>query len=182
MKKIVLAYNFTAERLKSLRTLCMMLKVQLRPVAAAEVEVPVGILAGLMTEAELAAQKNSAVENLNSDKNSVAENLNSDKNSVAENLNGDKNSDAAISDGAPNSVSENLPAVPYLELLFLCGFDQALLNRLLTAIRTSRLQKVELKAMLTPTNITWSGAKLLREISAEHAYMKKNFAMKHPQK
>ena len=171
MKKIVLAYNFTAERLKSLRTLCMMLKVQLRPVAAAEVEVPVGILAGLMTEAELATQKNSAVENLNSDKNSVAENLN-----------GDKNSDAAISDGAPNSVSENLPAVPDLELLFLCGFDQALLNRLLTAIRTSRLQKVELKAMLTPTNITWSGAKLLREISAEHAYMKKNFAMKHPQK
>ena len=171
MKKIVLAYNFTPERLKSLRTLCMMLKVQLRPVAAAEVETPVGILAGLMTEAELAAQKNSAVENLNSDKNSVAENLN-----------GDKNSDAAISDGAPNSVSENLPAVPYLELLFLCGFDQALLNRLLTAIRTSRLQKVELKAMLTPTNITWSGAKLLREISAEHAYMKKNFAMKHPQK
>ncbi len=171
MKKIVLAYNFTPERLKSLRTLCMMLKVQLRPVAAAEVETPVGILAGLMTEAELAAQKNSAVENLNSDKNSVAENLNSDKNSAA-----------AISDGAPNSVSENLPAVPDLELLFLCGFDQALLNRLLTAIRTSRLQKVELKAMLTPTNITWSGAKLLREISAEHAYMKKNFAMKHPQK
>lgn len=160
MKKIVLAYNFTAERLKSLRTLCMMLKVQLRPVAAAEVEVPVGILAGLMTEAELATQKNSAVENLKDDKNSAA----------------------AISDGAPNSVSENLPAVPYLELLFLCGFDQALLNRLLTAIRTSRLQKVELKAMLTPTNITWSGAKLLREISAEHAYMKKNFAMKHPQK
>ena len=171
MKKIVLAYNFTPERLKSLRTLCMMLKVQLRPVAAAEVEVPVGILAGLMTEAELAAQKNSAVENLNSDKNSAVENLNSDKNSAA-----------AISDGAPNSVSENLPAVPDLELLFLCGFDQALLNRLLTAIRTSRLQKVELKAMLTPTNITWSGAKLLREISAEHAYMKKNFAMKHPQK
>ena len=160
MKKIVLAYNFTAERLKSLRTLCMMLKVQLRPVAAAEVEVPVGILAGLMTEAELATQKNSAVENLKDDKNSAA----------------------AISDGAPNSVSENLPAVPDLELLFLCGFDQALLNRLLTAIRTSRLQKVELKAMLTPTNITWSGAKLLREISAEHAYMKKNFAMKHPQK
>jgi hypothetical protein len=171
MKKIVLAYNFTAERLKSLRTLCMMLKVQLRPVAAAEVEVPVGILAGLMTEAELATQKNSAVENLKDDKNSAVENLNSDKNSAA-----------AISDGAPNSVSENLPAVPYLELLFLCGFDQALLNRLLTAIRTSRLQKVELKAMLTPTNITWSGAKLLREISAEHAYMKKNFAMKHPQK
>ena len=160
MKKLVLAYNFTAERLKSLRTLCMMLKVQLRPVAAAEVEVPVGILAGLMTEAELATQKNSAVENLKDDKNSAA----------------------AISDGAPNSVSENLPAVPDLELLFLCGFDQALLNRLLTAIRTSRLQKVELKAMLTPTNITWSGAKLLREISAEHAYMKKNFAMKHPQK
>jgi hypothetical protein len=64
-------------------------------------------------------------------------------------------------------------------MLFLCGFDQELLNRLLVAIRKSRLQKVELKAMLTPTNISWSGAKLLREISAEHAYMQKNFTMKH---
>lgn len=63
----------------------------------------------------------------------------------------------------------------------MCGFDQTLLNRLLAAIRTSRWQKVELKAMLTPTNITWSGAKLLREISAEHAYMKKDFERKHQQ-
>ena len=160
MKKIVLAYNFTPERLKSLRTLCMMLKVQLRPVAAAEVETPVGLLAGLLTEAEVAAQKKLAAANLNGTQNSAAANLN----------------------GAQNSAAANLPAVPKWELLFLCGFDQALLNRLLAAIRTSRLQKVELKAMLTPTNITWSGAKLLREISAEHAYMQKNFEMKHPQK
>ncbi|MCH4157258.1 MAG: DUF3783 domain-containing protein [Acidaminococcaceae bacterium] len=171
MKKIVLAYNFTPERLKSLRTLCMMLKVQLRPVAAAEVETPVGLLAGLLTEAEVAAQKKLAAANLNGAQNSAAANLNGTQNSAAANLN-----------GAQNSAAANLPAVPKWELLFLCGFDQALLNRLLAAIRTSRLQKVELKAMLTPTNITWSGAKLLREISAEHAYMQKNFEMKHPQK
>jgi hypothetical protein len=56
MKKIVLAYNFTQERVKILRTLCMMLKVQLKPVPTAEVEQPVGVLAGLITAEEAAVQ------------------------------------------------------------------------------------------------------------------------------
>lgn len=170
MKKIILAYNFTPERLKSLRTLCLMLKVQLRPVTAAEVETPVGILAGLLPDEKAAALKNSAEEIPGGKKISANENLNGVQNSTGQNFG-----------STQNSVSEDLTVVPKLELLFLCGFDQNLLNRLLTAIRKSRLQKVELKAMLTPTNITWSGAKLLREISAEHVYMKKNFEMKHQQ-
>lgn len=151
MKKIVLAYNFTQERVKILRTLCMMLKVQLKPIPTADVEQPVGVLAGLITAEEAAAQ--------NAEQQKAQE----------------RPADAQ------DKLTEQVP-VPKLEMLFLCGFDQELLNRLLTAIRKSRLQKVELKAMLTPTNISWSGAKLLREISAEHAYMQKNFTMKHEAK
>jgi hypothetical protein len=151
MKKIVLAYNFTQERVKILRTLCMMLKVQLKPIPTADVEQPVGVLAGLITAEEAAAQ------------------------------NAEQKKAQGVPVDAQDKLTEQAP-VPKLEMLFLCGFDQELLNRLLVAIRKSRLQKVELKAMLTPTNISWSGAKLLREISAEHAYMQKNFTMKHEAK
>jgi hypothetical protein len=157
MKKIVLAYNFTQERVKILRTLCMMLKVQLKPVPTAEVEQPVGVLAGLITAEEATVQ--------NAEQQAQQE----------------KAQAQGTSTNAPDKLTEQVP-VPKLEMLFLCGFDQELLNRLLVAIRKSRLQKVELKAMLTPTNISWSGAKLLREISAEHAYMQKNFTMKHEAK
>ena len=34
-----------------------------------------------------------------------------------------------------------------------------------------KLRQVALKAMLTPTNCTWSGLRLLSELSQEHAYM-----------
>lgn len=47
MQKIVLAYNFTPERLGALRLLCMMLKVQLRPVPREQLMQPVGYLAGV---------------------------------------------------------------------------------------------------------------------------------------
>lgn len=47
MQKIVLAYNFTPERLGALRLLCMMLKVQLRPVSREQLTQPVGYLAGV---------------------------------------------------------------------------------------------------------------------------------------
>lgn len=148
MKKIVLAYNFSQERVKILRTLCMMLKVQLKPIPTADVEQPVGVLAGLITAEEATAQ------------------------------NAEQQKAQGTAVNIQDKPTEQAP-IPKLEMLFLCGFDQELLNRLLVAIRKSRLQKVELKAMLTPTNISWSGAKLLREISAEHAYMQKNFTMKH---
>lgn len=46
MQKIVLAYNFTPERLQALRLACMMLKVQLRSVPRSELLQPLGCLAG----------------------------------------------------------------------------------------------------------------------------------------
>lgn len=37
--------------------------------------------------------------------------------------------------------------------------------------KKGKLRQVALKAMLTPTNCTWSGLQLLQELSQEHAYM-----------
>lgn len=47
MQKIILAYNFTPERLQALKLICMMLRAQLRAVAREELLQPVGYLAGL---------------------------------------------------------------------------------------------------------------------------------------
>jgi hypothetical protein len=59
-------------------------------------------------------------------------------------------------------------------MIFLCGFDRPTLDKLLVAIKKSKLQRIELKAMLTPHNVGWSGLELLKEISEEHEYMTKN--------
>lgn len=45
--KIILAYNFTPERLQALKLICMMLRTQLRAVTHEELLQPVGYLAGL---------------------------------------------------------------------------------------------------------------------------------------
>lgn len=47
MNKLILAYNFTGERLQALRLICMMLKVACRPVARGEMLQPMGYLAGV---------------------------------------------------------------------------------------------------------------------------------------
>ena len=60
------------------------------------------------------------------------------------------------------------------EMIFLCGFDRPTLDKLLVAIRKSKLQRIELKAMLTQHNAAWSGLELIKEIAEEHEYMKKS--------
>lgn len=124
MNKIILAYNFNQDRLQSLRLVCMMLKIQLRPVARQDLLQPVGALLGI-----------EGIERVD-----------------------DK--------FAGDDCRE--------EMLFLCGIDRQTLDKLLFAIKRSKLQRVELKAMLTPHNVGWSGAKLLQELAEEHAYMTKN--------
>lgn len=47
MNKMILAYNFTPERLAALKLLCMMLRVQLKPVERTQLLQPVGSLAGV---------------------------------------------------------------------------------------------------------------------------------------
>lgn len=47
MQKVILAFNFTVERLQALRPLCLLLKARLRPVERQELLQPVGYLAGI---------------------------------------------------------------------------------------------------------------------------------------
>ena len=124
MNKIILAYNFNKDRLQSLRLVCMMLKIQLKPVVRQDMLQPVGALLGI-DGIEL----------------------------VEESFAGDDCRE---------------------EMIFLCGIDRQTLDKLLFAIKRSKLQRIDLKAMLTPHNVGWSGAKLLQELAEEHQYMTKN--------
>ena len=121
MQKSILAYNFTPERLGALRLICMMLKVQLRPVSREAFTQPVGYLAGVP--------------------------------------------------GVEPSAEVYAGDEAHEEMLVMCGFMRSDLDRLLAAIRKSKLQSVKLKAMLTQHNALWSGVELLKELAQEHEYM-----------
>ena len=60
---------------------------------------------------------------------------------------------------------------PVGEMLVMAAFDDALVNRFLAALRQLRIPPFRLKAMLTPTNVTWNAQRLYAELSAEHAAM-----------
>ena len=124
MNKVILAYNFNKDRLQSLRLVCMMLKIQLKPVVRQDMLQPMGALLGI-----------DGIER------------------VEESFAGDDCRE---------------------EMIFLCGIDRQTLDKLLFAIKRSKLQRIDLKAMLTPHNVGWSGAKLLQELAEEHQYMTKN--------
>lgn len=124
MNKVILAYNFNKDRLQSLRLVCMMLKIQLKPVVRQDLLQPVGALLGI-----------DGIER------------------VEESFAGDDCRE---------------------EMIFLCGIDRQTLDKLLFAIKRSKLQRIDLKAMLTPHNVGWSGAKLLQKLAEEHQYMTKN--------
>ena len=57
------------------------------------------------------------------------------------------------------------------EMLVMAAFDDALINRFLPALRQLRIPPFRLKAVLTPTNVTWNACRLYAELSAEHAAM-----------
>lgn len=121
MQKLVLAYNFSPERLQALKLACMLVKAQLKAVPQEALSQPLGYLAGVP-----------GVE--------------------------------AADESYTGSEAQE-------EMLIFCGFGRPDLDRLLSAIRKGKLQKVDLKAALTPTNSLWSGLKLQQELAQEHAYM-----------
>lgn len=121
MAKLVLAYNFSEDRVPALKLACMLVKAPLKLVAREQLLQPLGYLAGVpgVEPFEEAYTGEEAQE----------------------------------------------------EMLILCGFNRPDLDRLLSAIRKGKLQRVALKAALTPTNALWSGVKLQGELAQEHAYM-----------
>lgn len=63
------------------------------------------------------------------------------------------------------------------EMLVMHGFDQAMLDEFLRFFRTENIRRVELKAVLTPTNAAWTAAELSRHLTAERdAIQKRNRA------
>ena len=54
-------------------------------------------------------------------------------------------------------------------MLVFCGISGGKLDHLLTAMRRAGLPRIAFKAMLTPTNRTWSSQQLWTELRREHA-------------
>lgn len=139
--RMILAVNFTAERLKLLKLLGLLTKSQIRAVNEDEKNETVGKLLGL-TDDEI---EEIAKEGVESGETGVHE--------------------------SENDAADLAPVTK--EAIILCGFDKKLMNVLLDAIRRGRLKHIPLKAMLTPTNISWTVATVLRELSKEHDYFHK---------
>lgn len=58
-------------------------------------------------------------------------------------------------------------------MLVMCGFEEAQFNAFLQALRYSGLPRIDLKAVLTPTNIGWTPVRLRDELLREHAEMQR---------
>lgn len=54
------------------------------------------------------------------------------------------------------------------KMLVMAGFTNALLDRFLAGYRREQIEPVPLKAVLTPSNQSWSGAALCRALQQEH--------------
>ena len=64
------------------------------------------------------------------------------------------------------------------ELLVMCGFDQPRLDAFLRFFRDEQIMRVDLKAVLTPTNASWDAGRLRAHLIAERDAMKSR--MKQP--
>ena len=60
------------------------------------------------------------------------------------------------------------------EMLVMKDFDNRLLDRFLLEFRKKHLERVNLKAILTPENISWNSIELHDELQKEHESMKKS--------
>ncbi|KMO85437.1 hypothetical protein AB840_13710 [Megasphaera cerevisiae DSM 20462] len=140
--KMILAVNFTPDRLKQLKLLGMLTKAQVKSVAETEMNKSVGTLLGL-SEEEIAEIKSMKTE--------------SNQTAVHEQIEEDSSLEPVTK-----------------EAIILCGFDNSSVNLLLNSIRRSRLKNVPLKAMLTPSNISWTIQIILQELAKEHEYFHKN--------
>lgn len=54
------------------------------------------------------------------------------------------------------------------EMLVMKGFSESLLDQMLIRFRKEHIQKINLKAVITPTNQTWNSLELYKELKKEH--------------
>ena len=75
--------------------------------------------------------------------------------------------------GYESSGKRSLSAAVREEMLVMMGFDQSMLEDFLRFFREKGIRRVELKAMLTPTNAAWSGGELYRHMTLEREALRK---------
>lgn len=60
------------------------------------------------------------------------------------------------------------------ELMLICELNQIKLQSLLNALYKNGVGKIDLKAMLTPTNISWNSTQLYEAVKADHEEMSRS--------
>ncbi len=69
---------------------------------------------------------------------------------------------------SPAFLTQSVP-----EMLVMHGFDQTMLDAFLRFFRTENVRRVDLKAVLTPTNAAWTAVELSRHLTLERNAMQK---------
>lgn len=59
------------------------------------------------------------------------------------------------------------------EMLVMCGFSSQRVDEMLRNFRKKEIERVNLKAVVTPTNATWNSLQLYEELKREHEAMTK---------
>ena len=77
--------------------------------------------------------------------------------------------------GIPASrPSEHIGRIPFDDpMLVMCGLDEATFDLFLQALRFSGIPRIDLKAVLTPTNMTWNAVQLHEELCRERDAMRR---------
>lgn len=75
--------------------------------------------------------------------------------------------------GYESGSRRGLPGAVREEMLVMKGFNQPMLEDFLRFFREEGIRRVELKAMLTPTNAAWSGGELYRHMTLEREALRK---------
>lgn len=124
MKELVLLYNFSGDRLKTLRLALMSQKMMSKVVSVDDYKKPLGVIAKINKEQE-----------------------------TEETLDDIEN----FSD----------------EMIVMSGFTSDRINALISTLRKHKIGRINLKAVITPTNISWNSIELYKAVKADFEEMNK---------
>ncbi len=74
-------------------------------------------------------------------------------------------------DGIRPNETKNVSESFSDEMMVMCGFGGEMIDVVIAALKKSGIGKIDLKAVVTPTNAHWDSIKLHDEIRAEHYSM-----------
>ena len=77
----------------------------------------------------------------------------------------------AGADGVSSNKTKNASEGFSDEMMVMYGFGSEMIDVLIAALKSGGVGKVDLKAVITPTNSLWDSMKLYSEIKAEHEAM-----------